>query len=205
MPDEMNTQTVDAAQENGTEQATEKTAEQQLLEATEQIQSLMNEVAKLKKASDKNAEEAANWKRQYKSTLSAQEQASQEKAEKEAEREAYIAQILRENQINKVTRQYLGLGWSEELATKAATATADNDMDALLTIQKEAQNALIAENRPNGSSPDLRSTLAQQDRLRRSSSRTWDSSSAQNSRMSRRTPTHSLSAKHNNQFLMRGK
>ena len=78
MPEEMNTQTVDAAQENnGTEQATEKTAEQQLLEATEQIQSLMNEVAKLKKASDKNAEEAANWKRQYKSTLSAQEQASQ--------------------------------------------------------------------------------------------------------------------------------
>ena len=145
MPEEMNTQTVDAAQDNnGTEQATEKTAEQQLLEATEQIQSLMNEVAKLKKASDKNAEEAAKYKRQYRDTLSAQEQASQDKAEKEAEREAYIAQILRENQINKVTRQYLGLGWSEELATKAAVATADNDMDALLTIQKEAQNALIA-------------------------------------------------------------
>ena len=140
----MNTQTVDAAQENGTEQVTEKTAEQQLLEATEQIQSLMNEVAKLKKASDKNAEEAAKYKRQYRDTLSAQEQASQDKAEKEAEREAYIAQILRENQINKDMRQFLALGWSEELANKAATAKADNDMDALFKFQKEAQDALIA-------------------------------------------------------------
>ena len=144
MPEEMNTQTVDAAQENGTEQVTEKTAEQQLLEATEQIQSLMNEVAKLKKASDKNAEEAAKYKRQYRDTLSAQEQASQDKAEKEAEREAYIAQILRENQINKDMRQFLALGWSEELANKAATAKADNDMDALFKFQKEAQDALIA-------------------------------------------------------------
>ena len=114
-----------------------------LAELTAQNQALMTEVAKLKKASDKNASEAADYKKKYRETLSAQEQASIDKAEKEAEREEKYNQLLRENQISKYVRQYMKQGYSEELATKAAEAMYDGDTDALFNVQTEATTAII--------------------------------------------------------------
>ena len=114
-----------------------------LAELTAQNQALMTEVAKLKKASDKNASEAADYKKKYRETLSAQEQASIDKAEKEAERDEKYNQLLRENQINKYVRQYMKQGYSEELATKAAEAMYDGDTDALFNVQTEATTAII--------------------------------------------------------------
>lgn len=143
MPEE-NTNVEMTAQVETTETAdVEVSVDEQIRTLNEQNQQLMNEIAKLKKASDKNASEAAKYKRQYRETLSAQEQASQDKAEKEAEREAYIQSIVRENQMNKYVRQYMSLGYSAELAEKAATARADGDEDALLKIQQDAQTAII--------------------------------------------------------------
>ena len=103
----------------------------------------MTEIAKLKKTSDKNATEAAKYKRQYRETLSAQEQASQDKAEKEAERQEQFEKLLRENKINKYMRQYMGLGYTEAQADKAATARADGDEDTLFTIQNEVQKQIV--------------------------------------------------------------
>ena len=128
-----------------------------LAELTAQNQALMTEVAKLKKASDKNASEAADYKKKYRETLSAQEQASIDKAEKEAEREEKYNQLLRENQISKYVRQYMKQGYSEELATKAAEAMYDGDTDALFKAQTEATSAIIKakENEWLKSRPDV--------------------------------------------------
>jgi hypothetical protein len=137
-------ETNDTAQNSTNENAeTELTIEQQVQALTEQNQALMTEIAKLKKTSDKNASEAAKYKRQYRETLSAQEQASQDKAEKEAERQEQFEKLLRENKINKYMRQYMGLGYSEEQADKAATARADGDEDTLFKIQSEVQKQML--------------------------------------------------------------
>ena len=119
------------------------TIEQQVQKLTEQNQSLMNDLAKLKKASDKNSAEASEWKKKYQATLSAQEQASQEKAEKEAAREEQFKQLMRENQVNKFVRQYMSQGYTEELAQKAAEAMYDGDTETFFKVQSDATNAII--------------------------------------------------------------
>ena len=68
--------------------------------AEDRIQELMTENAKLKKAQEKAASEAADYKKKYNATLSEKEKASLEKAEKEAEREERYQKLLRENEIN---------------------------------------------------------------------------------------------------------
>lgn len=129
-----------AAEEKKTE---ELTVEQQLQKFSEQNQTLLNEVAKLKKASDKNASEAADWKKKYQATLSAQEQASAEKAEKEAARDEQFKQLLRENQVNKYVRHYMSQGYSEEMAQKAAEAMYDGDTDTFFKVQEDAVSAIV--------------------------------------------------------------
>lgn len=109
------------------------------------VQELMVEMAKLKKAQEKAASEAAEYKRKYQATLSEKEQASLEKAEKEAEREEQFNQLMRENRINKLEKNFVLLGYSEEQANKAATAQYDGDTDTLFRIQDEVQKAKIKE------------------------------------------------------------
>lgn len=132
-----------AVEETVTETGTEKSVDEQLRELNEQNQQLMTELAKLKKTSDKNASEAAQYKRQYRESLTAQERASQEKAEKEAAFQAEYEQLKKENAINRYMRQYLDLGFSPELADKAAHAKADGDEDVLLKALKEFNTASI--------------------------------------------------------------
>lgn len=101
------------------------------------VQELLVEVAKLKKANDKLAKENGDLNKKYRATLSEQEQASIEKAEAEAERNAEFENMKKQLHINELTENYLDLGYSKDLAKKAATAQAENDTDALLTIQKQ--------------------------------------------------------------------
>lgn len=107
------------------------------------VQELMVELAKVKKAQEKAASEAAEYKKKYNATLSEKEQASIEKAEKEAERESQFQELLRENKINKLEKNFVLLGYSEEQALKAATAQYDGDTDTLFKVQQEVQQALI--------------------------------------------------------------
>lgn len=111
--------------------------------AEEQIQALMVENAKLKKAQEKAASEAANYKKKYNATLSEKEKASLEKAEKEAEREEQYQSLLRENKINKLEKNFVLLGYSDEQANKAATAQYDGDTETLFKIQSEVQQAIV--------------------------------------------------------------
>lgn len=101
------------------------------------VQELMDELAKVKRQADRNASEAAEFKRKYRESLSEVEKASMEKAEKEAEREEQFQTLLRENTINKIEKSYLAMGWTADEATRMATAETDGDIDAKIKIMAE--------------------------------------------------------------------
>lgn len=113
------------------------------LSAEDQLQQMRVEMAKYKKAVDKATGEAATYKKQLREKLTADEAAAQEKAEREAEREEKFNLLLKENTITKFEKNYVSLGYDAELATKAATAQFENDVDALFKIQQTFQSGLI--------------------------------------------------------------
>ena len=100
------------------------------------VQELMVELAKLKKAQERAASEAAEYKKKYNAKLSEKERVDAEKAEREAEREEQFQQLLRENKINKLEKYYLGeLKYTPDEASQMAVAEVDDDFDAKLKIQ----------------------------------------------------------------------
>ena len=103
----------------------------------EQLQALMVENAKMKRAMERANSEAADYKKKYNATLSEQERASQEKAEEQARRDERLAELERENSIHKFTESYLDLGYDKESAIAAATAQVDNDVETLFKLQKK--------------------------------------------------------------------
>lgn len=122
----------------------------------EQVAQLRVENAKIKKAMDRATSEAANYKKKLREKQSAEEIALQEKAEKEAEREEAYQMLLKENTVTKYEKNFLALGYSEELAAKAANAQYDGDTEELFKIQQDFQTALLkqkeaewAKSRPN--------------------------------------------------------
>lgn len=101
------------------------------------IQELMNELAKAKREKDKACSEAAEFKKKYKEQLSEAEKASMEKAEKEAAREEEFNKLVRENNINRLEKQYLKLGYTADEAERMAIAEADNDQELKIKIMSE--------------------------------------------------------------------
>ena len=105
--------------------------------AEEQLQQLMVENAKLKRAFDKSASEAADYKKKYNATLSEKEQADMAKAEEQARRDERLAELEREVSVHRFTEQFLDLGYDKDSAIAAATAQVDGDVDALFKLQKK--------------------------------------------------------------------
>ena len=128
--------------ESAPEPQPEQTPEPQL-SAEEQIQALMLENAKLKKAQERAASEAADYKKKYNATLTDAQKAAQEKAEKEAERQEQFDKLLKENTVNKLSKNFLKLGYPEDKAEEAANAQYDGDTETLFRIQSEVQESLI--------------------------------------------------------------
>ncbi len=122
----------------------------------EENAALKVQIAKMKKAMDKAASDTARYKKQLREKQTAEEIALQEKAEKEAEREEAYQKLLKENTVTKYEKSFLALGYSEELATRAANAQYDGDTEELFKIQQDFQSALLkqkeaewAKSRPN--------------------------------------------------------
>jgi uncharacterized protein YaiL (DUF2058 family) len=102
----------------------------------EQVAQLMAKVKSLESKSDKSASDAAEWKKKYRETLDSKAQLDLEKAEREAAFQAEFESLKRENTINKMAKSFIGMGYSEDQAIKAATAQIDNDTDELFRIQQ---------------------------------------------------------------------
>ena len=137
--------TTDApAKQEAADQKPEEQKEKKLSE-TEQLQQLMTDYVKLKKAFDATASEAADYKRKYKATLDEKQVASMEKAEAEAKRDAELAEYKRRDMIHELTEQFMDLGYSKESAKKAAVARADGDKTTEFNIQKAENARMIAD------------------------------------------------------------
>ena len=109
----------------------------------EQLQQMRVENAKLKKAQEDAAKDASSWKKKYNATLSDAEKLAQEKADKEAEKDAELNRLRRESAVSKFEKNFLTLGYSQELAKKAAEAQFDGDTDTLFFVQSQAQEAIL--------------------------------------------------------------
>ena len=117
--------------------------EDAVFDLEEQLQQMRIEYAKLKKAQEDAAADASNWKKKYNATLSDAEKLAQEKADKEAEKDAELAQLRKESAVSKYEKNFLTLGYSQELAQKAAEAQFDGDTDTLFLVQSQAQEAIL--------------------------------------------------------------
>lgn len=129
---EVETKVTETTESTETKKEPEKTPEVD-------VQELMTQLAKLKRANDKLSSESAEWKKKYQATLSEQEKASEEKAEREAEREEQYQKLLRENTINKIEKSYLGQGWTASEASRMAVAEADGDFEVKMKIIAEVE------------------------------------------------------------------
>ena len=120
----------------------EPTPEPQL-SAEEQLQQMRVEMAKMKKSLDKATGEAADYKKQLRAKQSEDEIRLQEKAEKEAERQEQFDKLLKENTVNKLSKNFLKLGYPEDKAEEAANAQYEGDTDTLYKLQREHEQSLI--------------------------------------------------------------
>ena len=75
--------------------------------------------------------------------MSEAEKLAQEKADKEAEKDAELNRLRRESAVSKFEKNFLTLGYSQELAKKAAEAQFDGDTDTLFLVQSQAQEAIL--------------------------------------------------------------
>lgn len=129
--------TTDTVQATSKVETTVKADDKPTPSVQEQIEQLLVENAKLKRAFDKSASEAADYKKKYNATLSEKEQADMAKAEEQARRDERLAELERENSIHKFTESFLDLGYDKASAIEAATAQVDGDVDALFKLQKK--------------------------------------------------------------------
>ena len=117
--------------------------------ADEKVEALLNfeietpapkdgdEVTKLKAALSKANSDAAEWKRQFREKQTEAERAEAERKEHEEAVENELRTLRRDKTVSGYIAQYLALGYSQELALKAAEATADNDAAVIMSCQQE--------------------------------------------------------------------
>lgn len=105
------------------------------------MQDLLVEIAKLERKNNKLSSENAKLNKDLRDRMSEKEIADKDKAEAQAARDEEFASMKRQIQIHDFTENYMDLGYSKDLAKKAATAQADGDNETLLEIQKQAQEA----------------------------------------------------------------
>jgi hypothetical protein len=96
-----------------------------------------DEVTKLKAALSKANSDAAEWKRQFREKQTEAERAEAERKEREAAVEDELRTLRRDKSVSGYVAQYLALGYTQELALKAAEATADNDAATIMSCQQE--------------------------------------------------------------------
>ncbi len=105
--------------------------------AEEMYAELLAENKRLKKAVDKSASDASGWKKKYMDTQSESEKLSMEKAERDAALREELEMLRKESQVNKLAKSFMGMGYPEDMASKAAEAQFSGDADELLRIQKQ--------------------------------------------------------------------
>ena len=100
-----------------------------------------DEVNKLKTALSKANSDAAEWKRQFREKQTEAERAEAERKEHEQAVEDELRTLRRDKTVSGYQAQCLALGYTQELALRAAEAMADNDAAAIMACQQEFLDA----------------------------------------------------------------
>lgn len=94
------------------------------------------EVKNLKESLSKANSQAAEWKRQFREKQTEAERAEAERAEREKAVEEELKTLRRDKSVSGYVAQCLALGYSAELAQKAAEAMADGNTAEILACQQ---------------------------------------------------------------------
>jgi hypothetical protein len=99
------------------------------------------EVERLKNALSKSNSENAEWKKKHREALSEEERKAQETADLIKQLQEQNEALLRESNLSKHKAKFLGMGYEEALATDAAKAMVDGDMEKVFAYQQKHQEA----------------------------------------------------------------
>lgn len=94
-------------------------------------------VEKLQAALNAASADASRWKKELREKQTEAERAEAERAEREKAVEDELRTLRRDKSVSGYVAQYLALGYTQELALKAAEATADNDAATIMSCQQE--------------------------------------------------------------------
>ena len=100
------------------------------------------EIERLKTALSKSNSEAADYKRQLKEKMSAEELKAKEDAEKWEEMEKNYNALLKKDAVSTNKAKLLGLGYEETLADETAEAMVNGELDKVFANQKKHLDAL---------------------------------------------------------------
>ena len=96
-----------------------------------------DEVTRLKTALSKANSDAAEWKRQFREKQTEAERAEAERNEREAAIEEELRTLRRDKTVSGYEASCLALGYTKELAKRAAEAMADNNAAEIMACQQE--------------------------------------------------------------------
>lgn len=99
------------------------------------------EVERLKTALSKSNSENAEWKKKHREALSEEERKSQEVADELKQLREQNEKLVRESNMSKHKAKFLGMGYEESLASDAAEAMVDGDMEKLFSYQQKHQES----------------------------------------------------------------
>ena len=97
------------------------------------------ELENLKNLNTKANSEAKSWKDKYNSTLSEAEKKANEEKDRFEQMETELNALRKEKLISEHTAEYVGLGYSKELAADTAAALAEGNMTKVFANQKAFQ------------------------------------------------------------------
>lgn len=103
----------------------------QIAEYEKQVKNLKATLSERNSEAANRKREAEDWKNKYQSTLSEAEQAEAKRKELADAQARELAELKRDNSINKFKAKYLSMGYTEELAQSSAEARYDGNDDTL--------------------------------------------------------------------------
>lgn len=112
------------------------------LESIEMPTDNSSEIERLKNALSKSNSEAAEYKKQLREKMTAEEVKAKEDAERLNDLQSKYDTLLKETTITKNKAQLIALGYDDTLAAEAAQAIADGDSEKVFAAQKKHLDAV---------------------------------------------------------------
>lgn len=108
----------------------------------EQFAEMLAENKRLKRGLDKASSEAADYKHRLNEKLTEAEKADAARSEEQVKIQEELTELRRERDISRMSKNFTVLGYSQELAEKAAEAQFDGRTEDLFEIQRQYKSEL---------------------------------------------------------------